>query len=469
MLSLKSKSANSQTFYNVVSTIIRTGVSFFTIPIFTRILGTEQYGLYSLYLSWYNVLSCAIALGCGQGISTGMYAFKDDYPKFRSSILVGGTLMCAISTTIGIVIFRLLSGIISYSFSIFLLLFLESTASFVIGFAGSAWTYEKKAAHNMVLSVATLLSTTGLSLLLLFLWGKEDSNSLYIARILGVAIPTIIIASLVWCIIFFQSPTGYVKKYWLYSFCFGIPTIFHSLSHQVLASSDRIMMQWLNVSNSEIGIYSFFYSFVSILSAVLSALNNSWVPFLYEDLDKKNYCGLNKRVDNYVQIFTIITCVFILLSREVSKLFANQDYWSGMNVMPIIAIVVYLTFVYQFAVNYEFFKSKPRIIAYGTASAAVINIVFNIIMIPLWGMYGAAIATMLSYAFLAMIHFIVVMKWRDERYPLVKRPLLYGLIAVLGSCVLFYVLADFWLLRWTLGLVITLYLFVSVYKRRTIF
>lgn len=465
---MNKNSVNSQTFYNILSTVIRTGISFFTIPIFTRLLGTEQYGLYSLYVSWYNVLCCVIALGCGQGIATGMYAFKEDYPRFRSSILLGGTIMCGFSTIIGVICYFIFSSIINYPFSIFLILFLESTAYFINGFVGGVWTYEKKAINNMILSILILGSTTGLSLLLLHFWrfGKE---SLYIARIIGVAFPTIIIAIIAWCLIFFQKPTGFIKEYWTYSFSFGIPTIFHTLSHQVLTSSDRIMMQWFNVNNSEIGIYSFYYTFVTILSAVLGALNNSWVPFLYDDLDKKNYCVLNKRVKNYVQIFTIVSCVFALISREVSKLFANKDYWSGMNVMPIIAVVVYLTFVYQFAVNYEFFKSKSRIIAYGTASAAVINIFFNIIMIPLWGMYGAAIATVLSYAFLAMIHFIVVMKWRDEKYPLVKRPLLYGLIAVLVSCVLFYVLADYWLLRWALSLVITIYLFVSVYKRRTIF
>ena len=45
MKRINSKGANAQIFYNFVSTIVRTGVSFFTMPIFTRLLGAKQYGL----------------------------------------------------------------------------------------------------------------------------------------------------------------------------------------------------------------------------------------------------------------------------------------------------------------------------------------------------------------------------------------------------------------------------------------
>lgn len=467
-LSLRSKSENSQTFYNVISSVLRMGVAFFTMPLFTRLLGSEQYGIYSIYLSWYNIIVCFIALGCGQGLATGMYKFKDDYYRFRSSILFGGTIMCCLVTLVAVIAYIPLHKVIDYPLFIYILLFVEASATFVITFTSVAWIYEKKAGHNFVLSLMTIVLTTGLSLLLITCWPDIDVE-LYIARVLGVAIPTVLIAVLVWIIIFFKKPAGLIKKYWIYSFSFGLPLIFHTLSHNVLSSSDRIMMQYFNISNSEIGIYSFYYSLVGILGTILTALNNSLTPFLYEDLDKKEYSKLDVRVKNYTQIYVVLSCGFLLLSREVSRIFANEQYWSGMPIIPIIVLVMYCIFIYQFPVNYEFFKSKPRIVAYCTAGSAVENIILNAILIPQWGMYGAAIATLLSYVTLAILHIVVVTKWKEEKYPLTWTPIYKGLAIVLVFCLLYYVLQELWLIRWILAIALGSHLIITVYRRRTIF
>ena len=462
------KSANAQTVYNFIGTVVRTGVSIVTMPIFTRLLGTAQYGKYSIYLSWFNVLSCIIALGCGQGIATGIYVFKDDYKKFRSSILFGGSCMCIVTSVIGISLYGFISAFFNLPIYVYVMLFLESFASFVLGFSNNAWIYEKKALSNMIVSLLVVISTTVLSLVLIVKW-NGSSDELYLARVLGIALPNVVIAVIVWLVLFCEKPFGYNKGYWLYSFSFGIPVMFHLLSHQILTSSDRLMMDAFNVSDSEIGIYSFFYMIVSMLTVILNALNNSWVPFLYDDLDKKNYALLDKRVGNYVQVFTILTCGFILLSREVTMFFGDEDYWPGTSVIPILVIVVYCTFIYQFPVNYEFFKGKPTVIAIGTIFAAIENVILNFGLIPSFGMYGAAIATLISYITLAIVHIIIVNIWKEEKYPLSMKPVLFGLLIVMFTCILFYVFDKLWFIRWSIGLIIGLYLLVSIKKRKTIF
>lgn len=465
---LDKKNVNSQTFFNIISTVVRTGVAIFTLPVFAKLLGTAQYGKYNVYLSWFNVLTCIIALGCGQGLQTGMYAFKENYSRFRSSILLGGTCMCFLSTAIGLLAYGWIASYFSLPFYVYILLFVEATASFVIGFSNIAWIYEKKANLNMIVSLTIVISTMLLSLVFILNWPKNRED-LYLGRVLGIALPNIVLAIVIWFAIFLKQPAGFVKRYWSYSFAFGIPTMFHLLSHQVLISSDRIMMERFSIPDSEIGIYSFFYTFVSLLTSILGALNNSWVPFLYEDLNKKAYSKLNKRVFNYVQVFTVLSCGFILLSREVGLFFADIEYWPGLPLIPILVIVVYCTFIYQFPVNFEFFKGKTRIIATGTVIAAAENIILNAILIPNYGMYGAVIATLISYITLAIVHVIIVNVWREEKYPLTFRPILYGLIAVLISSIIFYTLKDYWILRWSLGALLGCYLLLSIKKRASVF
>lgn len=459
---------NSQTFFNFLGTIIRTGIGMITMPIFTRLLGPTQFGLYSIYISWLTIVSCFICLNVGSSLGTGLYKFKKDYYKFRSSTLIEGTTIAVGFILLFLVFKSPILNITGYSLGIFLLLTVQAFFEYTCNFANLSWTYEKQAAKNMLMSVVSLTTTTILSIIIVKNWWGSDSQ-LYLGRVFGVAIPEITIGIIIWITLFKKRPYGYNKEYWKYSIGFGFPIVFHTLSQQILGQSDRIMMERMGTAGAQIGIYSFFYSFVAIMTAILNALNNSWCPFLYDRLESKSYTDLNKKVENYVQVFSVITIGFLMLSREVVKVFANSEFWGGVPLIPILTFAVYSTYIYQFAVNYEFFNAKPKIVATGTVMAAVTNIVLNYVLIPKYGMYGAAIATLLSYIALAIMHTIIVNTWKLEKYPLSYKPLIIGIVAILITCALYYYLSNMIIVRWLIGAMAGEYLILSIKKRRTIF
>lgn len=464
---LKIKSENSQVFFNVLSTAISSGIAFFTMPLFTRLLGAEQYGLFSVYNSWLLIFTCIMGLNVGAGIGTGYYRFSDHYLRFRSSTLVEGTAISAAMILTMLVLYPALNKLISYPFPLFLILLLQAFSQFVLNIGSLAWTFEKKASVNLIVSFCIALLTTGASIALLLKWNLDAP--LYFARVIGAAIPTILIGFIVWFMLFTKSPAGYHAEYWKFSFFFGLPMVFHQLSHQILGQSDRVMMQMFGISGQEIGIYSFYYSLTAVLTTILMALNNSWCPFLYDGLKAGDYTKLNHKVCNYVQVFTVIVTVFLMLCKEFSTLFANEEYWSGLPLVPILVLVVYCTFIYQFAVNYEFFMAKPKFVAIGTTVAGVWNILLNLLFIPQWGMYGAAIATLISYAALAVIHYTVVKRWKYPQYPLSYSPIMLGLAAVVVACAVYKLLDGLWIVRWGIAFSLSIYLVIQVWKRKTVF
>ena len=125
--------------------------------------------------------------------------------------------------------------------------------------------------------------------------------------------------------------------------------------------------------------------------------------------------------------------------------------------------------MYQFLVNFEFFHKKTQIIAIGTIAAAIINVILNMYLIPFWGMYGAAVATMLSYIALFIFHYFIVTHMKNCSYHLKMKIFISGMLAVCSSVILFYVLADFWYIRWVLGAIIDVYELKKIIKRKTIF
>jgi O-antigen/teichoic acid export membrane protein len=159
---------------------------------------------------------------------------------------------------------------------------------------------------------------------------------------------------------------------------------------------------------------------------------------------------------------------FILISPEVYKIMAPKEYWQSIQLMPLIILACYLNFLYGFPANFEFFHEKTHLISIGTISAAVINIVLNIIFIPKYGGTGAAITTLISYVFLFVFHEIIA-RFVIKNFEYQFKIYLIGLIPVSIVMILFYFFQSNWFVRWGIGIVLGIYLLKRIIKYRAIF
>lgn len=463
---MKTLGSNKTILLNFSSVALIHGIAFFTAPIFTRLLGTGQYGMFSIYNAWVAVFAAIMGLGVGVSLSTGRYHFKSDYYRFRSCVLLTGTLVSIILIIISLVCIQPLSALFGFGKWITVLVLVTAIGRFVTHFSNTAWVFEKKPQVNLFVSLTISLLTIGLSILLIL---TNDREYGYIGRIIGISAPYVVMGVVMWVVIFKKAPTGIDPKYAKYALAMGIPIVFHTLSQTVLVQSDRVMMQHMSVEMSNIGIYSAFYALSAVLGTVLSALNTSWTPFYYDDLDAHAWRKLDSKCSNYIELFTVLCCGFILLSREVGLMYAGESYMSGIAIIPILVTGVYFTFMYQFAVNFEQFHRKTSLIAIGTVSAAIANILLNLLLIPPMGIYGAALATSFSYLFLFVIHFFFVNHLKRIVYHLKLRAFLPALGIVLLCCGVFYFLENLWYIRWGIGILVGVVEAYRVYKRKSIF
>lgn len=462
----KKTSANKITILNIISTFILQGMAFLTTPIFTRLLGATQFGEYSLFNSWVLIFTCIMGFGISSSIGTGFYTFKDKYLPFRNSILLSSTLICLLELLVILFSSQFISEVIGFSVSLVLIVGVTAFAHYIVNFAQMSFIYEKRAVSNFVLSVSIAVCNVLLSIFLIY---RFDEKARYLGRIYGVAFVYCLAAIIVWFVLFIKRPVGIKKEYLKYGIAIGFPIVFHTLSQQILGQSDRVMMKFFCISTAEIGIYSLFYTLSSVLSTVLGALNNSWCPFYYDDLNGKKWDNLNKKCKNYIELFTVLGIGFLLLSREVSYMMADESYWSGINIIPILAFAVYFTFMYQFPVNFEFFYKKTKIIAIGTVGAGILNIILNTIMIPIWGMYGAATATAVSYLSLFFAHYFIVTHMKEHPYHLNIKIFIPGLLGMLFGGIVFYLLSSWWYIRWGIGVILGCVEIYRIFKRKSIF
>ena len=458
---------NKNAIYNILGPIILNGINFFTIPIYTRILGPDQYGIVSVFATWVGIFSIIFGLQVQGSIGTATAHFEhSELKKYLSSILWSGIIFSVLCLIVWIIFAQEISAVLLLSISVVVCIAIQSIGIFIINFSTLAFTFAKEAQRSFAVNVITAVSTTLLSLYLLLDYFPQ--NTLYLGRIYGQVIPTIIIAVILAFLFLKNGHFALKKKYLLFCLPICLPLIFHGLSHIILAQSDRVMIQHM-LSDEETGIYSFIVVFTNVLSVIWGALNNTWVPFYYDDLKNGKLEQILDKTKGYSLNYSIIAIVFILWAPEVIKIFAPSPFWGAIELLPFFVLSVYFVFLYSFPVNFEFYHKTTYSIAIGTVCAAFINIGLNYFLIPIWGMRGAALATLVAHFALFVFHdsiarFLLPFKYH---YPLK----IFAPYLILTSCfvVLSYFLASQIYARWLIGMVFSSIFFYHIWKRKKIF
>lgn len=451
---------------NLASTLALQGIAFFSGPIFSGVLGTNNYGIAAVYLTWVQITSTVFSLQAAGTIAIARVNFPmKDQEKYQSSVLCLATFSYLIFSVLTIFGAFIVSRQTQITWPMIILGLLHGWGLYCVTAMNNKFTYEFKADKNFILSITTSVLTVGTSLLLIRMY-PEDIN--YWGRIIGQSSVYACIGLVLFVYMLRAGKTIYKKSYWKFTLPLAIPTIFHLLSNIVLNQSDKIMLQNIE-SNSAAGIYALACTFGSVLNTLWHAFNNSWVPFYYEYTRQHQIEKMKKHAKNYMELFTIITMGFILLSREVFHIYAKKSFWKGTDLIPIFAIGYYFIFLYSFPVNYEFYNKKTKTIAVGTTFAAVCNIVFNYVFISLWGIQGAAIATTVAHGLQFIFHYICAKRINSGEFTFKFLEFMPGFLAVCATCILYMFSRDLWYIRWIFAIFLGVYLLKRIIIRREIF
>lgn len=451
---------------NILSTILVSGINFFTIPVFTRLLSVEDFGLVSIYVTWVQIFTIFVGLQTAGSIGTASAQLPDEEQDSYQFSVLAMSLVWFLIVLLSFLLFssRIASALELRPLLIILLLF-HSFGAFCISFFNMRFIFKKEAFKNFLLSVAIVATTTVLSIALIFLW-KEGQGPL-LGRVVGLAAPNILMGGILFLWLLSRREAQFSFRYWKFCLPLCLPLVVHNTSNLLLSQADKLLLQQLTLP-TVVGVYSLGVTFAHLLMSIWSALNNAFVPFFYDDLKREDSHRIDKRIDNYMIVFTGITACFVMVSPEIIKLMTSEEYWGAVELIPILSIGCYCVFLYSFPVNYEFYLKKTGSIAIGTAAAATFNIVINLRLIPLLGAMGAAIGTSAAYILLFLFHFLIARYlYQDRNYPFWKY--LIGLVTVLVVCGLYYLLLPLVAVRIVFACLSLTIVVRNVLVKRTIF
>lgn len=391
--------------------ILSKSITFLLLPLYTRLLLPADYGILALV----TIVGSVIGILYGFMVSSGFIRnYYDNSEEEKRKILFSTALWFTFfnalifsllglfcSGNIASLIFKFPGGAL-YVKLIIISTLLHSCSPVFYGLLMVREQAKKYVAVNIISLITTLTST--IILLVVFKWTVKG---VLVGQIIGGSIELVILTLMMLKNInltFSRSALIDMLK-------FSGPLIPAQLAFLILTLSDRFFLQGYQNVN-EVGLYSLGYKFAALIPLLAVQPLKAWGPYIFSLINNPKKCKTT--IANfsryYLAAILFLTILISVFSREVLMVMAKSDYWSAGKVVYILCISsVFCGMLNVIAYGFHIVK-LTWIMSIVEIFGSLLNLSFNYLLIPKYGMIGASVATSLSFLCILIGYFVFLEK-----------------------------------------------------------
>jgi O-antigen/teichoic acid export membrane protein len=382
------------------------------LPFFTRVLSPQDYGVLALI----GLVSIAFTglFNLGTGNSMAILYFREEDKSSRPTIIWSNALLLLGNSLLltAVLVFsapwisELLFQTTVYANLIRLTLF--GLALTIVADPFLAYLrMEEKARRYMAL---TLLST-GLSIAL-SIWFVLGIKLGVLGMILSGVITQGLMLLIVLWMIARHLPFRFDWKLFKPLVQIGFPSIFGLFAFLLIDYADRQMLQRM-VGLNELGVYSVGYSFGMVMMIFVGAFGTAWPPFFMSFLNRREDAKqvFGRVLKYYVLGFGVLALLFFAVAKPIVVIMLGPAFQDAFVVVGMVAAAYMLKGCYLIFLPGIYFEHKLYIQTGIEWVAALVNIGLNLLWIPIFGIAGAAGATLVSYLCLPILSWICAKRY----------------------------------------------------------
>lgn len=398
---LHNKTINSAIWYTI-SSVLAKGISLLLTPVFTRILTKSEFGYYSSFVSWQNILVTVFSLELASTVLRARFDYDNksfkDYVFSVSAFGIGFSVIAA--SISGLIVYLTGSNVLGIDNKYLVSLGLVIVFSPMI----QIFQAEQRAEVKYKLSSAATLAFSLMSFLVPLVMTRLMDNKLD-ALIDGIAINAIIWGVILFLYYVVKSSKKIKKEYIKYALIISLPIIPHIVSANIMGNSDKLMIN--SMSGPEYAaLYGVVYTCAMAVTLLRNALNNAWIPWFYKKMGEEEYKTIRGISDKYIIFFSLGTLLVCLFGPELVQILGGKAYSEAKYLVPIIMLGCYYNFLNLFYVNIEFYQKKTHMISIITIIATVLNLGMNYVGIKMFGYEAAAYTTAICNLLIVVLHYI---------------------------------------------------------------
>jgi O-antigen/teichoic acid export membrane protein len=404
---LKSSLFKASGLYTLFS-IINLAVPFILLPILTRYLSPEDYGIITMFSLLVSIINLFVGLNLHGAINRAYFEKNIDFKEYIANCMY----LFLFSTLIVFIIMYLLKdriflitgvpqkwiiiGVI-YSFFQFAIL-----VNLIIYQA----RLEVKKYGLLQLSQAflNLFFTILFVVILTMKWEGRLLAQCLAALIIGIISLIIIIK--------FWTKWKINVAYMIHAIKFSLPLIPNTMGGMLMVMTDRFIIN--NVLGlREVGIYTAGLQVGMIIEILASSFNKAWTPWLFNKLNENNL-EIKIKIVKFTYLYfigMIILALFLgLLSPLVVKIVFGKDFYAAKEVIIWIALGCAFHGMYYMVTNYIFYTYKTHILMWVTLFCGILNFYITYYFVHMKGIVGASISYMIVSFLLFILTWIISIK-----------------------------------------------------------
>ncbi|MHB1173343.1 MAG: lipopolysaccharide biosynthesis protein [Lacisediminihabitans sp.] len=397
-----------------VGTLAIQAANFIAQPVFANLMTPAEIGLVSGYLFWMTLMGLLIGLQLNATLNNALTTFGAAGVRGYVSTVVR---LYALPTALLIAVFLVAPGFWEVQLALprsYLLLAIANGVVFAIGnLAASHAVAMGRRRRFLALSASNTLGAIAIGLVLVLL--KPEDRAM--ARVLGYLVAGVVVALGV--ALRSGRPGPFERRHVPFALAIALPLLVHEVLFLVANQSNRVFLLRLS-GEAQTGIFSFAFSMGNIAAIAAIAINSAWTPWYFARTAAGDDEAVRVNGRRLTLLFGLGVGAVTLVSPDVIMFLAGPPYWPGARIIPLFILSGLLTFTFNFAANYVIFRRRTSMLLGISAGAVAISVGLNLLLIPQWGIVGAALATVASTTWLAGATMVV------DRFVLRSRNLPYG-------------------------------------------
>lgn len=405
-------SKKKETFIYMIGTIMVSVIGFIISIIYSHLFNPSDFGMYSLSYSFYSLISQLYFGWIPLSLLRNSEKYKNNSKKLYGSFFILHIIMSLLFFVLG----NIINAIFVYNKVYSLLFFLLTIVFFFENQLQIINTLLRTNFDSKQYSINVTLNSLLKIIIFVILYYIFKIHNIYIILV------SVIFSEAIQCLyLFFKLQ---LKKYYLISnfnidiikkmFRYGMPIIGIAITAWFLNVSDRFMIE-LFYSTNEVGVYSYSYNLAnSIFSVLVQFIMLGAFPRIVEAYEKNDLIVVSKTIEEYLDIFffIIIPSIFgvIIISSDFYELFTDSKYLNGEIVFIITSISISFMGFSQYTNKPWELLNNTKMLFILNLISAIVNVVLNFILLPLFGFEIAAYTTLVSYLIYIIISLMLSKK-----------------------------------------------------------
>lgn len=417
----------------MVCNIIQRGLAFFTIPIFSRIMTQEEMGVSTVYSSTMALLIIFTSLQLPYGsLNKAMVKYENDRDGYISSCNGIFTLLTLCYFAVYFCFKERINSLMNMPTVLMVFMGLEMLFSSSVACWMGKNRFELKYKKIAVLTIIQTVLISGISLIAVIMTKQYKGE----VKVIASCCISVVFGFVIYICSVIKGKKFFNAEYWKYAFSFNIPLLIYYFSQMVFNQSDRLMIDNI-CGRADAARYGLAYTVGLILTIVLNAVNNSYVPWFYEKIGENEF-GDNRKVTYAFSVFfAVLLLGVIAVGPEMILFLGGSGYMSAMWVVPPVAFSMLFLFYAQIFINVEFYYEEKGLLVVGSILSALFNILLNYYYIRVYGYIAAAYTTLASFILFAVCNYFCMVytcKKRGKKSDVVDIKRLIAVAILFAVC-----------------------------------